>query len=62
LIDPREGYEEALADTDDAMLTALFRDMIAMRERHQAQIAVNFSNSISCPATTAHLWLQYIAR
>lgn len=38
LIDAQKGYEEALADTKDASLMALFRDIITMRERHHAQI------------------------
>jgi uncharacterized protein (TIGR02284 family) len=38
LIDAQKGYDEALADTKDASLIALFRDTITMRERHHAQI------------------------
>lgn len=38
LIDSREGYEEALSDAEGRGLTPLFREMIAMRTRHHAEL------------------------
>ena len=38
LVDSRIGYEEALADAEGKGLTPLFREMIALRDRHHAEI------------------------
>lgn len=38
LVDSRNGYDEALRDADGGGLTPLFRDMIAMRDRHHREI------------------------
>jgi len=38
LIDSRNGYEEALRDANGGGLTPLFRDMIALRDRHHHEI------------------------
>jgi len=39
LVDSRNGYEEALEDAEGKGLTPLFRDMIALRNKHAAEIA-----------------------
>ena len=39
LVDSRKGYEEALEDAEGKALTPLFRDMIALRLEHAAQLA-----------------------
>ena len=38
LIDARRGYEEAVEDSDKPEMTALFRDMIALHDRHHAEV------------------------
>ncbi|MFN3892810.1 MAG: PA2169 family four-helix-bundle protein [Beijerinckiaceae bacterium] len=38
LVDSRNGYDEALRDADDGGLTALLREMIALRDRHHHEI------------------------
>ena len=38
LLDARRGYEEAVEDSEKPELTALFRDMIALRDRHHAEL------------------------
>jgi uncharacterized protein (TIGR02284 family) len=39
LVDSRNGYEEALEDAEGKGLTPLFRDMIALRNKHAAELA-----------------------
>jgi uncharacterized protein (TIGR02284 family) len=39
LVDSRNGYEEALEDAEGKGLTPLFRDMIALRNQHAAELA-----------------------
>ena len=38
LVDSRNGYEEALSDAEGKGLTSLFREMIALRDRHHGEI------------------------
>lgn len=38
LVDSRNGYEEALSDAEGKGLTPLFREMIALRDRHHGEI------------------------
>ncbi len=38
-IDARNGYREALEDAEGKGMTPLFRDMIALHERHAAALA-----------------------
>ncbi len=38
LIDARRGYEEAVEDSDRPELTALFREMIALHNKHHAEV------------------------
>jgi uncharacterized protein (TIGR02284 family) len=39
LVDSRNGYEEALDDAEGCGLSGLFREMIALRDRHTAELA-----------------------
>ncbi len=43
LVDSRIGYEEALKDSDGQGLTALFRDMIALRTKDAGELAQHLS-------------------
>lgn len=38
LVDSRNGYEEAVSDAEGKGLTSLFREMIALRDRHHGEI------------------------
>ena len=38
LVDSRNGYEEALSDAEGKGLTSLFREMIALHDRHHGEI------------------------
>ena len=38
LVDSRNGYEEALSDAEGKGLPSLFREMIALRDRHHGEI------------------------
>ena len=38
-IDARNGYQEALKDADGKGMTPLFRDMIALHDRHAGELA-----------------------
>ena len=38
LIDAKMGYQEAVEDSDRPELTALFRDMLALRDRHHEEL------------------------
>ena len=38
-IDARNGYQEALKEADGKGMTPLFRDMIALHERHADELA-----------------------
>ncbi len=48
-IDARNGYQEALKDADGKGMTPLFRDMIAMHERHADELARELTRANEIP-------------
>lgn len=48
-IDARNGYREALKDADGKGMSPLFRDMIAMHERHAIELAGQLTRANEIP-------------
>lgn len=48
-IDARNGYQEALEDADGKGLTPLFRDIIAVHERHAGELARELTKANEIP-------------
>jgi uncharacterized protein (TIGR02284 family) len=48
-IDARNGYQEALKDADGKGMTPLFREMIALHQRHADELASELRNAGEIP-------------